>query len=92
MNVCFLPSTWMRNQLLWEGNRVNQIKINEHWMLCDKLPASKKKNELYSLDSQQHKVMQTIINMKTSQERERRQGERAAYAWCVHNCKKCSYA
>lgn len=53
MNVCFLPSTWMRNQLLWEGNRVNQIKINEHWMVCDKLPASKKKNELYSLDSQQ---------------------------------------
>ena len=59
MDVCFLPSTWMRNQLLWEGNRVNQIKINEHWMVCDKLPASKK-NELYSLDSQQHKVMQLL--------------------------------
>lgn len=61
-------------------------------MLCDKLPASKKKKMNYTVLILNNKVMQTIINMKTSQERERRQGERAAYAWCVHNCKKCSYA
>lgn len=49
-------------------------------MVCCKLPVSKKLT--ICLDSHQHKVTQNIINMKTSQQRERRQGDRERATYC----------